>query len=155
MRLELELVPKSCWYSNVRSNVSPRTWEDLRQRTFLRAGGRCLVCGKHDLECHEVWEYDDRRAIQRLVRLDALCHRCHRIKHFGFSLNSREARDTLAWFVAINQCAIDNAIAHIVNAFRVFEVRSAFEWRLDLTLLTRAYGIQLDHRGREAGADHV
>ncbi|MFM0265512.1 hypothetical protein [Paraburkholderia sediminicola] len=155
MKFNLELVPKTCWYSNVRSSVSPRTWEQLRQRTFLRAGGKCSICGQTDLECHEVWEYDDHRVIQRLVRLDALCHRCHGIKHFGFALQGRQTRETLAWFMAINNVSLPESIAHITRAFQVFEVRSAFNWKLDLSLLTHEYGIQLDHRGREAGTDHT
>ena len=34
---------------------------------------------------HEVWDYDDARRVQRLVRLIALCPACHEVKHLGLA----------------------------------------------------------------------
>lgn len=62
-RLTVELVPRTSWYSNVRSNVLPGVWDRLRRPVFGRARSRCEICGgrgpAHPVECHEVWEYDD------------------------------------------------------------------------------------------------
>ncbi|MGW7166485.1 DUF5710 domain-containing protein [Streptomyces sp. NPDC054884] len=43
--LFVDLVPSSCWFTNVRSSVSPRDWERLRRMITDRAGRRCEVCG--------------------------------------------------------------------------------------------------------------
>ncbi len=59
-RLTVELIPRTCWFKNVRSEVTPTQWEKLRKQTLEKAGHRCEVCGAGGrLECHEVWEYDD------------------------------------------------------------------------------------------------
>jgi hypothetical protein len=76
-RLTVELVPSTCWYTNVRSNVSKAVWDRLRRRVAAEAGKRCEICGgrgrRWPVECHEVWHYDDATKVQRLERLVALC----------------------------------------------------------------------------------
>jgi len=83
-RLTVELVPSTCWYTNVRSNVSKAVWDRLRGEVAADAGNRCEVCGgrgrRWPVECHEMWDYDDDRKIQRLERLVALCPACHEVK---------------------------------------------------------------------------
>ena len=58
-RLTIELVPQTCWFSNVRSEVSAADWDRLRKLTSNAAGGRCEVCGgrgpRWPVECHEIW----------------------------------------------------------------------------------------------------
>ena len=66
-KLKSEIVPTSCWYSNVRSNVSKKEWDFLRKKSYESAGHVCEICGdtgknqgfNHNVECHEIWEYDD------------------------------------------------------------------------------------------------
>ena len=43
--LFVDLVPSSCWFTNVRSCVSERDWERLRRMITSRAGQRCEICG--------------------------------------------------------------------------------------------------------------
>lgn len=59
-KLEFELVPEGCWYSNLRSLLKPREWDMVRKDAYARAGGRCMICGRKTqrLEAHERWEYD-------------------------------------------------------------------------------------------------
>jgi hypothetical protein len=42
--LFVDLVPSSCWFTNVRSCVVPADWERLRRMILDRAGHRCEVC---------------------------------------------------------------------------------------------------------------
>jgi len=57
-RLTVELVPSTCWYTNVRSNVSKAVWDRLRRRVATDAGKSCEICGgrggRWPVECHEV-----------------------------------------------------------------------------------------------------
>ena len=54
-RLTIELVPSTCWFSNVRSNISKQDWDRLRKETYKKANYRCEICGgvgrNHPVEC--------------------------------------------------------------------------------------------------------
>ena len=91
MKLHIELVPRTSWYSNVRSNVPPSQWDKLRRASYAAAGYKCEICGgkghKHPVECHEEWDYviEDGERIQRLKKLISLCPNCHKVKHPGLA----------------------------------------------------------------------
>jgi hypothetical protein len=138
-RLTIELVPKSCWYSNVRSEVTPQSWEILKKRTFKAANYRCEICDRqgnqHPVECHEVWDYDDTLHIQRLVSLIALCPACHECKHIGFA-NVRGRGDIAAAHLAsVNQWSAAMADDYVGECFELWERRSQFKWSLDISCL--------------------
>ena len=40
-RLTVELVPSTCWYTNVRSHVPKTVWDRLRRQVAAAAGDRC------------------------------------------------------------------------------------------------------------------
>ena len=58
-RLTIDLVPATCRFSDVRSEVSEADWERLKRITFAQANCRCQVCGgrgrRWPVECHELW----------------------------------------------------------------------------------------------------
>ena len=60
LKLDFELVPDSCWYSNLRSILSKKQWDVVRREAYARANGRCMICGRKAtrLEAHERWRYD-------------------------------------------------------------------------------------------------
>jgi hypothetical protein len=91
--LTAELVPQSCWYSNVRDHVSREQWDQLRRAQYKASNYRCEICGKSGmLHCHEVWNYDENDFVQRLARMIALCPECHEVKHIGLAgVKGREA----------------------------------------------------------------
>lgn len=155
MKLSIELVPSTCWYSNVRSNVRSETWDRLQRETFKAAGRVCEICGStgtgHPIEAHEIWEYDDHRMIQRLVNLTALCPQCHEVKHIGLAIKSGNAKRALAWLSIVNAITPAEALAYVERTFKIHEIRSRFQWQLDIQLLTRRYGVRLDKYGIEQG----
>jgi hypothetical protein len=76
----VDLIPDSCWFTNVRSCVNQRDWDRLRRMVYRRAKDRCEVCGAGRdpdvdkwLEAHERWEYDEATRTQRLRRIVCLC----------------------------------------------------------------------------------
>lgn len=153
MKLPIELVPDTCWYTNVRSHVTAATWGRLRGLVVAASRGRCEICGRqgtgHPVECHEVWGYDDDRGIQRLEALQALCPDCHLVKHFGRAIAAGRTRYALAWFAHVNTLTPEQALAHAQTAFSLHQQRSQRSWALDLTLLTTRYGLALAADGRE------
>ena len=60
-KLTIELVPQTCWFSNVRSAVSKEAWEVLKQQADRQANHRCEICGDQGdnageriLEIHDI-----------------------------------------------------------------------------------------------------
>lgn len=147
--LFVDLVPSSCWFTNVRSCVDQRDWERLRRMVVGRAGGRCEVCGSPGdrgrgvwLEAHERWAYDDARRVQTLRRLICVCTSCHRVTHFGLAQVRGQDGAALNHLMRVNGWSRSQARAHVDEAFDVWRARSAVDWQLDVSMLTGA-GVRL------------
>jgi hypothetical protein len=136
MKLTIELVPKTCWYTNVRSNVSKSKWDKLRKKCYRLANHKCEVCGKPGrVECHEVWHYDDETKIQKLIGLIALCKNCHKTKHFGLAQINGEEEIVIHHLMKINEITKEEAIAYISKISKQWEDRSYYLWKLDISFL--------------------
>lgn len=148
--LEIELVPSTCWWSNVRSQVTKAQWETCKTLVRRRSGNRCEICGGAGtgwaIECHEIWRYDDDKQIQTLVGLIALCPNCHRAKHLGRSQVklSPGALDALYGHI----CKVNGwGWSHLMNTvlptvFAIWSIRSEWDWGLDVSYLAEI-GVQL------------
>jgi len=137
--LTIELVPKTCWYSNVRTNVPKEIWDKLRTATYKKANHICEICGgkgtKWPVECHEIWHYDDNRRIQRLENLIALCPSCHEVKHIGLAgVNGRDhiAKKHLA---IVNDWTKKQVDQYVTEVFKIWLTRSKHEWILNVEWL--------------------
>jgi hypothetical protein len=154
-RLTVELVPSTCWFSNLRSELSQQDWDRLRHATYERAGQRCEVCGQrgsaHPVECHEVWEYDDEHHVQRLAGLVALCPACHESKHIGYATSIGRSSQARAHLARINGWSMDSVELYLEAEFEQWSRRSQHEWTLDLSWLEQ-FGIEISPKrpGREA-----
>lgn len=148
MKLPIELVPTSCWYSNVRSKVTAATWTRIRHNVADGAGHRCQICDRagtgHPVECHEIWGYDDATHVQRLEGLIALCPDCHLVKHFGRAMAAGRTKYALAWFAQVNELTPARALELAKSALELNAERSRHAWRLDLSWLAAHYGVNLD-----------
>lgn len=147
VKLSVELVPQTCWYSNVRSEVSGDAWDRLRKRVYEDAEHRCEICSgqgdRHPVECHEVWHYDDVNHIQRLVRMIALCPRCHEVKHFGLSESLGKGKKVFWWLKAVNQWSQEETDAYLDEAAEIWGRRSDYDWTLDVSVLESEYRCEL------------
>lgn len=137
--LTVELVPRTCWFSNVRDHVSRETWDRLRQACYQQAGYRCEVCGgrgpKWPVECHEVWHYDDARHVQALQGLVALCPACHEVKHMGLSEMRGRAEAARSHLARVNGWSAEDVELYLEGVWEVWYQRSRFEWTLELSWL--------------------
>lgn len=150
--LTIEVVPSSCWYSNVRSNVTAHTWDRLQKETFSSANHKCEIChSPAALDCHEIWEYDDHLCIQRLIRLVALCPSCHLVKHIGLAIKEGKIEEALKWFCLVNQTTSSEAVAYVQRAMQIHAIRSQYQWQLNLDYLSTKKGVLLDNQGMEIG----
>ena len=143
--LTIELVPATCWFSNVRSKVSSQDWERLKRITFKKANRLCEICGgrgpKWPVECHEIWNYDDDKHIQTLVGLMALCPSCHEVKHRGLANVKGRGEIADQHLAEVNQWTMQKTQQYIEEQFQVWKKRSQDEWELDISWLEQ-FGIQ-------------
>ncbi|MFG2115029.1 DUF5710 domain-containing protein [Streptomyces sp. NPDC048718] len=147
--LFVDLVPQTCWFTNVRSCVASKDWERLRRMITRRAGRRCEICGAEEnretkrwLEAHERWTFDERTRTQTLKRLICLCTDCHTVTHFGYAQVRGIEAQAFAHLVRVTKMTVPEARRHVTTAFAVWEQRSRVTWELDLGILTDA-GITL------------
>ncbi len=142
--LTVELVPKSCWYSNVRSNISNQEWDKIRKKVYSQAGNVCEICGgrgrRWPVECHEMWLYDDEQHIQKLVKLVALCPSCHEVKHMGLAGISGREDAAMAHLAKVNNWSRTDAQHYVEAAFETWQQRSRQQWTLDISYLAQ-FGI--------------
>jgi hypothetical protein len=138
LRLTIELVPETCWYSNLRDVLPRPAWDALRRQVYAASGYRCGICGaKGTLHCHEVWHYDDQTHIQRLEGFRALCTLCHHVKHIGLagllaSQGKLDYQAVVQHFLAVNGCSQAVFQQHYRAAFAEWRERSRVEWQTDL-----------------------
>lgn len=137
--LTVELVPRTCWFSNVRDHVDTATWDRLRKQTYAKAGNRCEVCGgrgpKWPVECHEIWQYDDARQVQTLTGLVALCPACHEVKHIGLAQINGRYEQAQGHLAHVNGWSPDDVSAYLEGVWELWYRRSRHEWTLDLSWL--------------------
>ncbi|MDQ3652654.1 MAG: HNH endonuclease [Acidobacteriota bacterium] len=143
--LTIELVPRTAWYKNVRSNVAPEEWDRLRRIIFERANYVCEICGgrgrKWPVECHEVFAYDDERRVQQLVKLVALCPACHQVKHIGLAGARGHMREATAHMARVNHWSLEDARHYIEGCFEIWSRRSCHQWTLDISYLEQ-FGVK-------------
>lgn len=143
--LFVDLVPQSCWFTNVRTCVAPADWERVRHMVYRRARDHCEACGRERdrdagvrMEAHERWAFDDARRVQALRRLICLCNLCHGTTHFGLANVQGRAAEAMDHLVAVTGASPDLAETHVAEAFELWQQRSARTWDLDLSILTTA-----------------
>ncbi len=137
-KLEIELVPSATWWDNLRKKIPKKKWDELRRKVYVEYRHKCGICGsKGRLSCHELWSYDDKNHIQRLVGFIALCDLCHHVKHIGLAgiLASRGQLDydaVVKHFMEVNHCDRETFEKRKEEAFTEWRERSKHEWHLDL-----------------------
>ena len=141
-KLVVELVPRSTWGWNLRSELPKKRWDALRTAVYARAGHRCEVCGgkgsKHPVEAHERWEYNDTTLVQKLVGVEALCPSCHSVRHMGLTMSRGGGDRAMAHMDRVNGWTSKQTEDHVVEAMKKWDHRSKYNWTLDLSWLENA-----------------
>jgi hypothetical protein len=144
MKLTIELVPRTSWYNNVRSNVSKSQWDEIRSDTYTNAKHKCEVCGDtgknqgyiHNVECHEIWEYDVYNHLQTLKGFVALCPLCHKTKHPGLAQINGEENLVISQLMKVNGMDEFEANNYLHDVMLIWDERSVFEWTVNISYLS-------------------
>jgi len=140
--LYVDLIPSSCWFTNVRYCVKPKDWNKIRKIVYSRANYTCECCGincienKLPIEAHERWNYDYTTQTQKLVRLIGLCKNCHSTTHYGFSRMNGLEEQIKAHLMKIRNFNLEELKEHIDIAYAIWIERNQYDWYLDLSLIT-------------------
>ena len=139
LKLTIELVPKTSWYSNVRSNVSKNKWDKIRKKAYLANDHRCEICNgigpAHRTECHEIWEYNDETNVQKLTGFISLCPKCHQVKHAGLAQMRGKLNEVIEQLCKVNNMTNEEAVSYISESFVEYRRRSKEKWKLDISFL--------------------
>ncbi len=154
MKLDLDLIPASSWFNNVRAAVSQKQWNIIRSKVLSKAYNLCEICGaddsKNPLECHEKWEYDKEFYIQKLTGMISLCKDCHMVKHFGLAEIQGKRNKALNHLMKINKISKLEAEKYVAEQFVQWAKRSKRKWELDISHL-KEYGINIEKLREENG----
>lgn len=145
LKLPIELVPSTSWFTNLRSLMTSAQWDHIRRDCYNEAGYRCEVCGgkgrKHPVECHEIWEYNDEYGLQTLIGTVALCPPCHKVKHMGLQLSrgTEAFMRSLNHFKVVNDITVEMAELEVMKAFAVHHQRSQIDWEVNVDWIVMEY----------------
>lgn len=142
-KLTIELIPSTCHYSNVRTTIKTKEWDKIRFISYEAAGHKCEICGdtgknqgyNHNVECHEIWHYDDVNHVQKLVGLVSLCPTCHQVKHIGRAIAIGKQEQCYAQLRKVNKWSQAQVDEHVQQSFELHKERSKYEWALDISIL--------------------
>jgi len=150
-KLTVELVPQSCWFSNVRKHASSTQWDTLRKATYTHYKHICAVCGgkgpKWPVECHEIWTYSilPKGNIQKLQYLIALCPSCHEVKHFGRAQLTGRGDNAFQHLASVNQWTKGKTRWYLDQVHEIWDARSDIvDWELDLSWVKNRFGMEFE-----------
>lgn len=141
--LFVDLIPTTCWFTNVRSCVHPRDWDRLRNHVYERVNYICECCNINTqtsnviLEAHERWEYNEETQTQKLVRIVALCHDCHQSTHMGLAGIKGKGTEAKKHIKKVRGFTEEEYKKHMDEETQIWRKRSMIQWNLDLSLITR------------------
>lgn len=136
--MSIELVPSNIWESSVHKLMSREVWDSIRNDFIKENGRKCQVYGETSgtMNLHEIWNYDDKKHVQKLEGFILLCRMCHHVKHIGLAgiLANQGKLDydkVIEHFCKVNDCTKKEFEKHKAKAFEIWRERSEYEWNQD------------------------
>ena len=138
--LYVDLVPSTCWFSNIRSALSKNDWDSIRKKVYGNSNNRCDICkgfgNKHPVEAHERWGFDWDKKTQKLLKIESLCPACHQATHYGLAETRGFGEIAFERLSYVNGWSETQTDIHIKKAFDTWESRSEISaWKLDMSWL--------------------
>jgi len=140
-RLEVSPIPSSSWGKSLANILRGELWDSIRKDIYKMYGHKCVMCkvGGSVLHCHEVWQFDDRTHIQKLVGVICLCEDCHNIVHWMRTVTvAKKGEYTEAYltflrkhFCAVNSCNLAAFSEHTSDVVAQYRKRDMYKWTID------------------------
>ena len=143
LKLIPELIPEPLWGVSANKLMRPISWKRISDREKSAAGFRCAICRAGGivappetyrdkrLYCHEVWQYDEGKAIATVIELRVLCAGCNAVTHLGRTRLAGEQYflQALEHLVRVNGITLTELKITVERAFTDWKRRSAIIWR--------------------------
>lgn len=139
-KLNFELIPDGCWYYNLRAILTKEQWDYVKKDAKFRAGGKCAICNKSDsrLDAHEVWSYDEKKGVQKLKDVVAVCKDCHAAIHINRTWLKGDPERAQDHYMRVNGCSYAEMRADMGAANeKQKKLNEVPEWKLDVSWLKR------------------
>ena len=148
-RLTVELIPRTLFFSNVRTLLPKKYWNIIRKDSYDKADNKCEICGDtgknqgygHNVECHEIWDYNEEKKVQKLLGLVSLCPKCHQVKHFGRTSAIGKQPEAFKHMEKVNNWNHKQCLDHLKVAMSEWMERSKYKWFIDLSYLNEKYEV--------------
>ena len=148
-RLTVELIPRTLFFSNVRTLLPKKYWNIIRKDSYDKADNKCEICGDtgknqgygHNVECHEIWDYNEEKKVQKLLGLVSLCPKCHQVKHFGRTSAIGKQAEAFKHMEKVNNWNHKQCLDHLKVAMSEWMERSKYKWFIDLSYLNEKYEV--------------
>lgn len=121
------LIPRPLWGVNAHRLLDRQQWSKIRRNIFSRDNHRCVICeALGQLECHEVFTFDDAAGVAMLVKLESRCPDCHDCHHLGRlkKHNPTAFKQALKRIAGLNGMTPAEVIALVKKAFEVHAKRT-------------------------------
>ena len=138
--LIIELIPRTSFYNNVRSEVDKNVWDKIRKKCYVLAEHKCEICGntgknqgfKHNVECHEKWDYNIKTKQQTLCGFIALCPLCHKTKHYGLAQLNGETDIVHKQLKKVNLMDDNDIKVFVEKHIKLWNQRNNIDWNIDI-----------------------
>lgn len=143
-KLYIDLIPKFCWFTNVRYCIQSNDWNRIRKHVYERVNYKCECCGIYtkNIEAHERWHYYKSTKTQKLMRIIALCKMCHMATHIGLTNLCGKYKKAINHLKSVRNFTNKEVLEHEKNSYKILYERNKIEWDLDISLITNN-GIKL------------
>ena len=118
--------------------------DKIRKEIYTKYNHTCAICSSRGriLHCHEVWDFDDKKRLQKLIGLVALCEDCHNIVHWGRTISELRKRnfsgiyinELTKHFCKVNECTWADFDSHKVKVGAINFTRNQKgnkKWKID------------------------
>ena len=136
LKLKPDLIPRTSFFRNLRSLLKSGEWDTIRRAIYSNAGHKCEICGDPgNMNCHEVWDYNDQSGVQKLVGLTCLCGECHEVHHIGLAQIRGREEQAILHMMKVNGVDRKTCENEIRGAFIQWKMRSSRLWKLEIGTL--------------------
>ncbi|MBU3146735.1 hypothetical protein [Clostridium sp. CF012] len=136
--LNIQLVPLSRFGINLRTKLKKSDWDKIRKSVYAKEEMCCHICLEpcKSLDAHEVWNFNKKTQIQKLIGIIGICKACHNTIHYGRSQMIGYEQEAKEQFLKVNNCEmIDLKIELLRIRADYFELCKIKDWKLDLAFI--------------------
>ncbi|MCI8472071.1 MAG: hypothetical protein HFE65_03080 [Clostridiales bacterium] len=138
MDLRIELLPKTAWGMNLRKMLKQSDWDKIRKAVYEKEKMKCHICYCEckSLDAHEIWHFDEKLHVQRLVDIIGVCKSCHNTIHYGRAQKIGYEKQAIDQFLKVNKCEIPAFKQALKKAKSRYDKLSRITgWKLDVSLI--------------------